>query len=176
MNLPKLPLAFHSYETGSKDSFQASFASAYTAEQMKAYATAAVALAVPVPPTKLDPVVEANRALLHQRSQVGIAKYGVTLAEANLSERALTQHALEEALDLANYLQGMLQRGEAGSQEVLAPLDFVQALGIAQSVFDLYKKEQYVWWRKMDGTPMLNDIAVRMAEAFRDAVSGKPTP
>lgn len=62
----------------------------------------------------LDPVVEANRALLHQRSQVGIDKYGVTLGAAGLSRRALLQHALEEALDLANYLQAEIMRIDAG--------------------------------------------------------------
>jgi hypothetical protein len=57
-----------------------------------------------------DPVVEANRQLLLQRSQVGIRKYGTPLGGAGLSRRALLQHALEEALDLANYLQAELQR------------------------------------------------------------------
>ncbi len=60
-------------------------------------------------PTRLDPVVEANRALLHQRSQLGIKKYGVTLDEARLPEREILQHALEEALDLSNYLQARIQ-------------------------------------------------------------------
>lgn len=71
----------------------------------------------PIAPPKLDPVVEANRALLHSRSQVGIAKYGVTLDGARLSERELIVHALQEALDLANYLQAQLQRvdREAGN-------------------------------------------------------------
>jgi hypothetical protein len=64
---------------------------------------------------RLDPVVEANRALLLQRSQVGIVKYGVTLAESRLSERALVQHALEEALDLANYLQARLMQIDAAA-------------------------------------------------------------
>jgi hypothetical protein len=62
---------------------------------------------VPVP---LDPVVERNRELLLKRSQVGIAKYGVTLASAGLGRRAILQHALEEALDLANYLQTEIMR------------------------------------------------------------------
>jgi len=44
---------------------------------------------------KLDPVVEANRALLHERSQLGIKKYGVTLGEANLSQIEALTHALE---------------------------------------------------------------------------------
>jgi len=61
---------------------------------------------------KLDPVVEANRALLHERSQVGIKKYGTTLSEANLTNREILRHALEETLDLANYLQTELLRPE----------------------------------------------------------------
>ncbi|WP_426106328.1 hypothetical protein [Massilia sp. TSP1-1-2] len=62
---------------------------------------------------RLDPVVEANRELLHSRSQVGIAKYGVTLGEAKLPERDLLVHALQESLDLSNYLQANLQRLDA---------------------------------------------------------------
>ena len=57
-----------------------------------------------------DPVVEANRQLLLQRSNVGVAKYSVTLANSGLTRRQLLQHALEEALDLANYLQAEIQR------------------------------------------------------------------
>lgn len=57
-----------------------------------------------------DPVVEANRQLLMQRSQVGIDKYGTTLVNAGLTRRQLLQHGLEEALDLANYLQAEIMR------------------------------------------------------------------
>lgn len=57
-----------------------------------------------------DAVVEANRKLLLERSNFGIAKYGVTLAGSGLTRRQLLQHALEEALDLANYLQAELMR------------------------------------------------------------------
>ena len=60
----------------------------------------------------MDPVVERNRELLLARSNVGISKYNTTLANANLSERAILQHALEEALDLANYLQTRLMQIE----------------------------------------------------------------
>lgn len=55
-----------------------------------------------------DPVVEANRQMLLQRSQVGIAKYGTTLAGSGLTQRQFLQHALEETLDLANYLQAAI--------------------------------------------------------------------
>lgn len=68
-------------------------------------------------PAQLDPVVEANRAMLHHRSQLGINKYGVTLAQSGLSRRALLVHALEEALDLANYLQAELQRHDKEAAE-----------------------------------------------------------
>ena len=56
-----------------------------------------------------DPIVEANRELLLQRSVVGLQKYGVTVNDNQLSRRQWLQHALEEALDLANYLQKLIQ-------------------------------------------------------------------
>lgn len=70
-----------------------------------------------VPPqaeTAEDPVVEANRRMLLERSKVGIKKYGVALGLAGYSRRELLQHALEEALDLANYLQAEIMRIDAG--------------------------------------------------------------
>jgi hypothetical protein len=63
-----------------------------------------------------DAVVEANRELLLQRSKVGIAKYGVTLQNSGLGRRAILQHALEEALDLANYLQTEIMRLDAAAK------------------------------------------------------------
>lgn len=62
------------------------------------------------PATQTDPVVEANRQLLLDRSRIGMVKYGVPLDSAGLSHAELTQHALEEALDLANYLQATLRK------------------------------------------------------------------
>lgn len=64
-------------------------------------------------PIAEDAVVEANRELLLQRSMVGINKYGITLFNSNLGRRELLQHALEEALDLANYLQAEIMRLDA---------------------------------------------------------------
>jgi hypothetical protein len=66
-----------------------------------------------------DPVVEANRQLLLDRSRVGLRKYGVTLADAGLAPRQLMQHALEEALDLANYLQTLIQTEQRKSDDLL---------------------------------------------------------
>lgn len=52
-----------------------------------------------------DPIVEAVREDLHQRSQHGIAKYGTTLAGNPIGLQAWLQHAYEEALDFACYLK-----------------------------------------------------------------------
>lgn len=52
-----------------------------------------------------DPYVEANRALLLSRSQTGQAKYGTDLTRGDLTPEQWVQHAIEECLDLANYLQ-----------------------------------------------------------------------
>lgn len=52
-----------------------------------------------------DPIVAMVRADLLRRSQVGIAKYGVTLARTDLSLRDWLQHAYDETLDQANYLK-----------------------------------------------------------------------
>jgi hypothetical protein len=55
--------------------------------------------------TKHDAIVEAVREDLLKRSQLGIAKYGVTLERTDLSLRDWLQHAYEECLDQANYLK-----------------------------------------------------------------------
>lgn len=57
-----------------------------------------------------DSNVEKNRKMLLQRSIVGLAKYGVTTDNNPLTLRAWLQHALEEALDMANYLQAAISK------------------------------------------------------------------
>lgn len=64
-----------------------------------------------------DSNVEKNRELLLQRSIVGLQKYGVTTCKANLTQKEWLRHALEEALDLANYLQAEISRAEAEESE-----------------------------------------------------------
>ena len=50
-----------------------------------------------------DSNVEKNRELLLKRSEFGLKKYGCTTEALTL--RQSLRHALEETLDLANYLQ-----------------------------------------------------------------------
>ena len=60
-----------------------------------------------------DPVVEAVRKDLLDRSNVGITKYGTTLAANNGNHRYWLNHAYEEALDLANYLKRAIMELDA---------------------------------------------------------------
>ena len=55
--------------------------------------------------TPRDTVIDAVRDDLLRRSQLGIAKYGVTLDRTDLNLRDWLQHAYEENLDMANYLK-----------------------------------------------------------------------
>lgn len=52
-----------------------------------------------------DANVEAVRRLLADRAARGLQKYGVTTERTDLTREQWLQHALEEALDLAVYLQ-----------------------------------------------------------------------
>ena len=59
-----------------------------------------------------DRAVLEVRALLLSRSEVGLKKYGVTTDRADLNLADWLRHALEEALDLAVYLQRALHEVE----------------------------------------------------------------
>ena len=56
-----------------------------------------------------DPIVESVRAKLLARSQVGLSKYGVGLDRTDLSRLDWLRLAQEEAMDLANYLEVLIQ-------------------------------------------------------------------
>lgn len=45
-------------------------------------------------------------------------------------------------------------------------MNIIDAMKVAESVFEQYKLDHPKWWKRMDGTPILNDIIVRMAKAF----------
>lgn len=62
----------------------------------------------------IDSVVDAVRSDLLRRSEVGIAKYGVTLDRTDLNLRDWLQHAYEETLDQANYLKRAIMEIDAG--------------------------------------------------------------
>ena len=64
-------------------------------------------------PEIIDTNVEKVRAALLQRSQVGIIKYGVTTDRSDLDLVDWLQHALEETLDKAVYLQAAITKLKA---------------------------------------------------------------
>lgn len=49
---------------------------------------------------------------------------------------------------------------------IVREFGFVEAMKVGQRVFEQYKQDQPKWWKRIDGTPILNDVAVRMSEAF----------
>lgn len=66
----------------------------------------------PATHSRIDPIVEAVREDLLKRSQLGIAKYGTTLAENNAGRQEWLQHIYEELLDAANYLKRLMKEEE----------------------------------------------------------------
>ena len=63
----------------------------------------------PTPESPTCPTAAAVAAKIADRADVGLRKYGTTLAGAGLSRRELLVHAQEEALDLAVYLQRLIE-------------------------------------------------------------------
>ncbi len=61
-----------------------------------------------------DPVIEQLVAELRRRSAVGLKKYGAPLSREDLSLKDWLQHALEETLDNAGYLQAAINSLESG--------------------------------------------------------------
>jgi hypothetical protein len=55
--------------------------------------------------------------MIASRQQLGIKKYGTTVANNPLTHRQWLQHALEEALDLAIYLQRSIEEIDAQEQK-----------------------------------------------------------
>ena len=47
---------------------------------------------------------------IQQRAEFGLKKYGVTLERDDLTELQWLIHAQEEAMDLANYLEVLIQK------------------------------------------------------------------
>lgn len=63
-----------------------------------------------------DPVIEQLVAELRRRSAVGLKKYGAPLSREDLSLKDWLQHALEETLDNAGYLQAAINSLESGQR------------------------------------------------------------
>jgi hypothetical protein len=83
---------------------------------------------VTVNPTGTEAAVCADIA---RRQQLGIAKYGQTVADNPLEFHAWLQHAYEEALDLAVYLKRAiteLEKGPAPPTRHVALVQFIDGL------------------------------------------------
>lgn len=60
-------------------------------------------------PQPADPITTTLAAELHARAAMGLHKYGVTVTDSPLSRRQWLEHAKQEALDLAVYLQRLIE-------------------------------------------------------------------
>lgn len=76
-----------------------------------------------------DKYVEMNREQLLQRSIIGQHKYGVTLETSPEKVEAWAQHAIEEALDFANYLQVFKDKVRLDNLFFEHVADFLDTLG-----------------------------------------------
>ena len=56
-----------------------------------------------------DTITPALQAELEARAAVGMTKYGISVSDRPLSRLEWLQHAKEEALDLAVYLQRLIE-------------------------------------------------------------------
>lgn len=56
-----------------------------------------------------DKIVESVRQKLLRRSEIGIQKYGTTMDRTDLTQVDWLRHAQEEAMDLAVYLERLIQ-------------------------------------------------------------------
>ena len=65
-----------------------------------------------------DTIVESVIKQFKDRSEVGIAKYGVTLNREDLSTLEWLQHAQEEAMDFCLYLERLKQEFNNQKQKV----------------------------------------------------------
>lgn len=62
----------------------------------------------PITIKSVDDNVESVREKLRERSETGLRKYGVTTERTDLTRKQWLIHAQEEALDLAVYLQRLI--------------------------------------------------------------------
>lgn len=62
-----------------------------------------------------------------RRQLHGINKYGITVAENPISERAWLQHAYEEALDFAVYLRRLIEKKDEQARSVVDALSRLAA-------------------------------------------------
>lgn len=60
-----------------------------------------------------DPITKQLQQELAARAALGLFKYGISVADSRLTTREWLQHAKEEALDLAVYLQKLINKIDA---------------------------------------------------------------
>jgi hypothetical protein len=118
-----------------------------------------------------DQNVEDLRDMLLQRSQIGLAKYGVTTMRDDLSLQDWLTHALEETLDNAVYLRAALRK-VADNPVEMTDEQIIAAFESAGVKFQtLYSPSKKDWVRCTAGSQ--DDVA--LIAAVRDLLSAPQT-
>lgn len=107
-----------------------------------------------------DANVERNRQMLLDRSKVGLEKYGVTTERGDLTLSQWVQHAIEEVLDLANYLQATKSNLEKQEKDVA--IREVGAYGLA---YDAPGKKRAYTYQHQPGNEIARTLGCALIEA-----------
>lgn len=81
-----------------------------------------------------------------------------------IDRRGWSAEAADYMVQVVAYLRAPVAQMDAG-------MTYLEALMIADGVMDQYKHDHPKWWKRMDGTPILNDLPVCMAKQFAAATS-----
>src|SRR5258708_3967522 len=98
------------------------------------------------------------------------AKSGTLIAELADALDKIGQGNSSEAIDRILAKEKTVDRMRPGGDQVS---DFVTCLRLAQEVFEQYKIDHPNWWKRRDGTPILNDVSVLMAAKFVSKLAEK---
>ena len=111
----------------------------------------------------IDQNVNNIRALLSARAIVGLKKYGVTTERQDLSTKEWIQHAIEEACDLAVYLERIKNDLDQLIEQERNTIDIrISSTGVAV--------DQTRFWLPMDDCP--RGVKVQLLTASGIAVYG----
>jgi hypothetical protein len=83
------------------------------AKRLKGFMTIEISTHKPMELSSMSAIETAVIDKIKTRAEFGLQKYGTTLERTDLSTLDWLIHAQEEAMDLANYLEVLIQREQA---------------------------------------------------------------
>lgn len=112
----------------------------------------------------MDLIVESVREKLLTRSEAGIKKYGTDMTRKDLSELDWLRHAQEEAMDLAVYLERLIQDKING---------WLPAPQAAEETPGVWRSRGMKWFKKLFGKKQIPRAEETWIMSYED---GSPWP